>query len=88
MANLQSKLSGKLIASNGLTSTLIYEIRGIELKNNFGYLDSTDELVNIALLNLLYDLKHEPKDEKEYLIIGLKTDTLNYLKSKINKVLK
>ena len=88
MANLQSKLSGKLISSNGLTSTLVYEIRGIELRNNFTYIDNTDELINIALVNLLYDLKHEPTDEKEHLIIGLKSDTLNYLKRKINKVLK
>ena len=88
MANLQSKLAGKLISSDSLTSILVYEIRGIEIRNNFNHIDNTDEIINIALVNLLYDLKHEPTDEKEYLILGLKKEALNYLKRKINKVFK
>ena len=83
----KDKLAGKLIASNGLRKTLIYDIRRTAIDNNFICNGNTNELINMALVNLLYELKNEPQDEKESLIIGLKTDSLNYLKDKINEAM-
>lgn len=84
----QDKLAGKLIASNTLRKILISNIRSTVRDNNFICMENSNELINMALVNLLYELKNEPQDEKRVLIIGLKTDTLHYLKDKINEALK
>ena len=56
----QDKLSSKLIASKGLKKILIYDIRSTANDNNFIHMANTNELINMALVNLLYDLKEQP----------------------------